>query len=328
MGKTTLQRQIIPILSVVLFGCAAGSGCKRERPPAVAPPGPEVVEPKIQVPPGPRYCHLRFGPEGKQWLWFVYDGSVLVVHRNGKGDDTTGSRRIEPVQSKTESKVFRIRDDGETAWLKGTEIVASDEQRDVSSLLGELGGGTVLTYEIDRRDGLPQLDSIDLPAVAAALKKRIDPADLHNIVIRPAAPNQVDIILPAGDGMAKQRAEVDRIKNLVQEVGTLEFRIVANDHDDDEAFAAAEQLFPELDAQAMKKLTWSDAVAGRLPAAPVSPQEKPWRVNGIKARYAWVEIGPIARADLGLLNKYEEWFAKSAEMNEQQRQEYLAQNLT
>lgn len=61
----------------------------------------------------------------------------------------------------------------------------------------DLVGGTILVYEVDETK-LP--DNFKAEDLAAALKRRIDPADLYNITIRPVpgTPPRVEIILPTG----------------------------------------------------------------------------------------------------------------------------------
>ena len=61
----------------------------------------------------------------------------------------------------------------------------------------DLVGGTILVYEVD--DTKPR-DNTKAEDLAAALKRRIDPADLYNITIRPVPTNppRVEIILPTG----------------------------------------------------------------------------------------------------------------------------------
>src|ERR1700722_1255254 len=61
----------------------------------------------------------------------------------------------------------------------------------------DLVGGTILVYEVDESKMPENFKAEDL---AAALKRRIDPADLYNITIRPVAgtPPRVEIILPTG----------------------------------------------------------------------------------------------------------------------------------
>jgi SecD/SecF fusion protein len=77
----------------------------------------------------------------------------------------------------------------------------------------DLAGGTDLIYEIDM-DKFPdgKLPEKYEPAqLAASLKRRIDPADLYNVTIRPLSNTRVEIILPTG-GVQQSRAE-DRVWN-------------------------------------------------------------------------------------------------------------------
>src|SRR5262245_40740167 len=59
----------------------------------------------------------------------------------------------------------------------------------------DLVGGTILVYEIDETK---TKESPKKEELAAALKRRIDPADLYNITIRPVGEKRVEIILPTG----------------------------------------------------------------------------------------------------------------------------------
>jgi hypothetical protein len=44
----------------------------------------------------PKYCLLVFGQEAKLRAWLVLDGNVMYVDRNGDGDLTGASERVEP----------------------------------------------------------------------------------------------------------------------------------------------------------------------------------------------------------------------------------------
>ena len=129
----------------------------------------------------------------------------------------------------------------------------------------DLSGGTILVYEVDQdasklsqggtaSQGRAQADT----ALAESLKRRIDPADILGVVIRPLGKSRVEIILPYADRQedGKQGAkqgEVDRVKELIKQVGSLEFRILANDTDDAEAIDAAKEYFRKAD----RKPEWS-----------------------------------------------------------------------
>src|SRR6266481_2631703 len=69
----------------------------------------------------------------------------------------------------------------------------------------DLVGGTILVYEVD--PDKKQQDNYQPEQLAAALKRRIDPADLYNVTIRPVSTTRVEIILPTG---GKHQAEVER----------------------------------------------------------------------------------------------------------------------
>ncbi len=192
----------------------------------------------------------------------------------------------------------------------------------------DLVGGTILIYEVDQQrekerrelskgeeDRGYQREKTS-EKLAEAIKRRIDPDDVKNIIVRPAGEYRIEVILPTGSHRKNVEgkknvtaAEVDKIKALIEEVGSLEFRIVANSKDDSQAFTAAEDIYPGEEPDVVAKDPRVDAVAGKLPRAPIAPESEPWMVHNSKARYAWVEIGPIARADLGLLNKYEPEYA-------------------
>src|ERR1043165_5804129 len=77
----------------------------------------------------------------------------------------------------------------------------------------DLAGGTVLVYEVDETKLPENFKAEDL---AAALKRRIDPADLYNITIRPVpgTPPRVEIILPTG-GKHQAAAEKRNWDNLL-----------------------------------------------------------------------------------------------------------------
>ena len=65
----------------------------------------------------------------------------------------------------------------------------------------DLSGGTILVYEVDQSKMTEQARQTFKPEdLAASLKRRIDPADLYNVTIRPVPgdPPRVEIILPTG----------------------------------------------------------------------------------------------------------------------------------
>jgi SecD/SecF fusion protein len=81
----------------------------------------------------------------------------------------------------------------------------------------DLSGGTILVYEVDpTKQGAGEYKADEL---AAALKRRIDPADLYNVTIRPVAgnPPRVEIVLPTG-GLQQQNIQVEAWHQLINDV--------------------------------------------------------------------------------------------------------------
>jgi SecD/SecF fusion protein len=196
----------------------------------------------------------------------------------------------------------------------------------------DLAGGTILIYEIDkeRDEQLKKLQGdvskkTDIGALAEALKRRIDPADLLNVTVRAVGESRVEIILPfsgsrtAGKQVANT-ARVDEIKRLIEKVGRLEFEIVANSVDDKKAFEIAKEYFKNTTPEEL------DSFARKGVPPPFPTGEKPListhkGESEREATYQWVEIGLNARKDLDLQNKFEnsggngpwQWLAKARE---------------
>src|SRR6185437_5540156 len=253
----------------------------------------------------------------------------------------------------------------------------------------DLVGGTILVYEVDKsKQGDQEVKPEEL---AAALKRRIDPADLLNVTIRPAGGEtpRVEIILPTG-GQAQQKAEAEAWNNLVAEVaakfpppeedaqayasvplgkkealiqlasdlhkkvdkdvnpkeisqfvedhykvakgrraltseevenikaligqqGRLEFRILANPTDDNEAIKrASEYIDNEAHAAELDRL----AVLGEPPPPPRAEDGSllfPITLNGetINTSYSWVEVGKEELYNLHLNNAAENQLASA-----------------
>jgi SecD/SecF fusion protein len=95
----------------------------------------------------------------------------------------------------------------------------------------DLAGGTILVYE-----GAEKLDKPeDFPSdqLAAALRKRIDPSSTREITIRPVPSNppRVEIVLPMKQGSKQGNLEIEHVRSVVQQVGKLEFRLLADQRD-------------------------------------------------------------------------------------------------
>jgi SecD/SecF fusion protein len=92
----------------------------------------------------------------------------------------------------------------------------------------DLSGGVILVYEVDQEKKGDQ--TIDMNEMVAAIARRINPGGTKEITIRPYGAEQIEIIIPEVDD-----DEVRRIEKIITNIGSLEFRIIANqtDHADE-----------------------------------------------------------------------------------------------
>ncbi len=95
----------------------------------------------------------------------------------------------------------------------------------------DLSGGTILVYEVVSDNTNRVVNMEDL---ISALKKRADPEGVKEISIRNVGDKQIEIILPQASN-----EEVEDIKKMLTDQGSLEFRILANHKHDADAIQRA-----------------------------------------------------------------------------------------
>jgi SecD/SecF fusion protein len=83
----------------------------------------------------------------------------------------------------------------------------------------DLSGGTILVYEID---SARQKTNIDISELIAAIKRRINPDGMKDIMIRPVGSNRVEVIYPEATS-----EDVENTKRSITDQGLLQFRILA-----------------------------------------------------------------------------------------------------
>jgi SecD/SecF fusion protein len=89
----------------------------------------------------------------------------------------------------------------------------------------DLSGGMILIYEVDQSQKKPG-QIVDMDKLITAVARRVNPVGIKEITIRKYGQEQVQIVIPDVD-----EATANRIADMVSQVGTLEFRILANTHD-------------------------------------------------------------------------------------------------
>ncbi len=95
----------------------------------------------------------------------------------------------------------------------------------------DLSGGTILVYEVAKENLGPNFNMDEL---IAALKQRADPQGVKETPIRKIGSNRIEIILPAD-----KEEDVEEVKKMLTDVGSLEFRILANRKHDSAAIERA-----------------------------------------------------------------------------------------
>jgi preprotein translocase subunit SecD len=196
----------------------------------------------------------------------------------------------------------------------GAQIPTKDEAR---KLLGS-GGGTILVYEIDRKEGAAHRDLTEQEQrrLANALQQRLEHEIFRDdIAVRPAGKDRIEVILPGKGKRPEAKGltpeEVQRIKRLVSQASTLEFRILANGVDDKAAIEDARNLIntnnPEVQAKPKENQEKGlpppaphvRGLEGDLQRYKISLPRNEWSI----VTYSWVELGPHERRGLGLDNE-------------------------
>jgi preprotein translocase subunit SecD len=157
-------------------------------------------------------------------------------------------------------------------------------------------GGTRLVYEIDT-DRAPK-SVFDPQDLAAALKRRLDPAGVMGVVVRVSGGREVEIDVPR---QGRHEEEVETIKVLIAQQGRLEFCILANKNDDEEGIeAAARQIVRARDDAAVRKELDRRAKQGEPPPGPTPADPAGFASPLGRFTYSWVEVGRPELAALHL----------------------------
>jgi preprotein translocase subunit SecD len=175
-------------------------------------------------------------------------------------------------------------------------------------------GGTILVYEVDvDAESAPHYSPEDM---AEAMQRRIDPKGIKGMRVRSAGHHRVEISIPRGPQHAD---DVQQVKDLLVQSGVLEFRILANGQDDQEAIAAVQKYFdgmndptmPAEDRAKRKQELETLAEAGKPPPVPAGPHDlTPGQTGfyeGAKGRssYSWLELSKAERKGLEVDNASE-----------------------
>jgi SecD/SecF fusion protein len=175
------------------------------------------------------------------------------------------------------------------------------------------------------------------PGLKEQLAKTIEQAtgdklvDIEAFINEHFLPEKYDVVekyIESVAGGGQQRVdvtgeEVEKIKAKIRQVGSLEFRILANKVDDRDVIEAVEKYFNQPASPELLKEELANAARnGQVP--PFPDRTSTWgttREDLGNYSYAWVELGRQERESMGLSNRYEEtgsgsFWAKVAEARE------------
>ncbi len=124
----------------------------------------------------------------------------------------------------------------------------------------DLRGGVILVYEVDPTKHDPS-QRVDMDQLVAAIMRRVNPGGQREVTVRQYGENQVEVIIPQAE-----QAELDRIKRIISQTGSLEFRILCNDRDHSSIIELAQknpQAREVLDSEGNRLAWWTPVEKGQ-----------------------------------------------------------------
>jgi SecD/SecF fusion protein len=155
----------------------------------------------------------------------------------------------------------------------------------------DLSGGTILVYEVARENLGPNFNMDEL---ISALKQRADPQGVKETPIRKIGSNRIEIILPLASD-----EEVEEVKKMLTDVGSLEFRILANRKHD--AAAVDRAMLPQGLAKPPPRYKWArlgEVSTGSSPTSTsdaITDLQQKWK----KDIYAGTDVVLTGKGDEG-----------------------------
>jgi SecD/SecF fusion protein len=151
----------------------------------------------------------------------------------------------------------------------------------------DLSGGTILQYEVTKTGAAA--GSVNVDELITALKRRINPEGVLDIPIRKIGNSRIELILPKATA-----EEVEEVKRKMTNVGSLEFRILANHKHD--SVAGERALLPKGLTNPPAKYNWAklgETFTGTNPATDsqgttITDPAQHWLKNALAGRTVYL----------------------------------------
>ncbi len=104
----------------------------------------------------------------------------------------------------------------------------------------DLAGGTNLVWQVDEKlakDLKKEVSGQSMDLLVQAIKRRINPSGAEEVTVRQVGVDRVEVIIPGADP-----DEVERKKRLMNDLGSLEFSLLANNRDHSDLIARGRSL--------------------------------------------------------------------------------------
>lgn len=119
----------------------------------------------------------------------------------------------------------------------------------------DLAGGTNLVFQVNFAEADKEVEdpSRVMDQMIGAVSRRLDPAAQEQITVRRVGADRIEVIIPGAD-----REVVERKKNLMTRLGSLEFAILANQRDHGDLIREAEDVAKDLRRDNRVIATWRE----------------------------------------------------------------------
>ncbi len=159
----------------------------------------------------------------------------------------------------------------------------------------DLGGGSILVYEVDKTKTAWRPDKMD--SLLTSISKRVNPGGQKEISVKSLGSDMVEIVMPSVSGSTKEekQVEAEEIRKIIRTTGALEFRIVATKRDNESLIEMAKTERKKFPADYDKIVYIKDPKTGKDLAKWCTVRQQ--EVDKIRGDEAALDLGKIKVKD-------------------------------